>query len=277
MPESPSHPTRESFERAGAPGWHDARPVPPAGARQASGESPASSFGPVGGSPGSGIRPQAPKPRWYRNSWIIAATALVLGVAIGSVAAASDPTASSEYKLLTADLNDRDAQLATAQTDVDAAREELAQTKGELESARNDATSAQEQMVKLKGDLPKREAALKVERSRLNSRAAKLETREASLRDAESAVAKRERAVGIVEQEIKSNTVAGDGIYEVGTDMKPGTYKSTGNSDCYYAINNDANGNSIDSNNIVSGNAVVQVPAGKFFETTRCSDWVLQP
>ena len=73
-----------------------------------------------------------------------------------------------------------------------------------------------------------------------------------------------------------ANTISGDGVYRVGKDMKAGTYKSSDNADCYWQISTDANGDNIVQNNIVTGQALVTVRDGQFFESRGCGDWVLQ-
>lgn len=76
-----------------------------------------------------------------------------------------------------------------------------------------------------------------------------------------------------------SATISGDGTYEVGTDIKPGTYKSptpdSGN--CYWArLRDDKNSiNSIIDNNNSAGPSVVTIHSGdRIFETSGCNDWV---
>jgi len=70
--------------------------------------------------------------------------------------------------------------------------------------------------------------------------------------------------------------MAGDGTYEVGVDVKPGTYVSPAPSDsCYWARMKAGDGvdNIIDNDNN-SGQSVVTIKAGdKFFESSGCSDW----
>ncbi|MFJ5777794.1 hypothetical protein [Streptomyces sp. NPDC093094] len=76
----------------------------------------------------------------------------------------------------------------------------------------------------------------------------------------------------------KSTTVGGDGDYQVGGDIKPGTYRSTGNSDgmCYWERAKDASGevDSLLANDNVTGTAYVTVkPTDKLFTSSGCSDW----
>ncbi|WP_435220427.1 hypothetical protein [Streptomyces sp. Tue6028] len=73
--------------------------------------------------------------------------------------------------------------------------------------------------------------------------------------------------------------VKGDGgMFRVGADIAPGTYKSTGNEDdgCYWERDKDATHsmNSIVANNNVTGTAVVTISANdSYFKTTGCGDW----
>lgn len=73
--------------------------------------------------------------------------------------------------------------------------------------------------------------------------------------------------------------VKGDGgMYRVGVDIAPGTYKSTGNKDdsCYWEREKDAlhSIDSIAANDNVTGTAVVTVSAkDAYFKTTGCQDW----
>ncbi|MFE9774976.1 hypothetical protein ACFYOV_25540 [Streptomyces sp. NPDC005931] len=73
--------------------------------------------------------------------------------------------------------------------------------------------------------------------------------------------------------------MAGDGgMFRVGADITPGTYRSSGNADdsCYWERARDA-GHSLDSiiaNNNVNGSAIVTISASDgYFKTTGCQDW----
>ncbi|MFF4061525.1 hypothetical protein ACFYZ8_35260 [Streptomyces sp. NPDC001668] len=73
--------------------------------------------------------------------------------------------------------------------------------------------------------------------------------------------------------------MSGDGgMFAVGTDIAPGTYRSTGNTDdsCYWERTKDAEHglDSILANDNVNGTAVVKVSASDaYFKTTGCKDW----
>lgn len=73
-------------------------------------------------------------------------------------------------------------------------------------------------------------------------------------------------------------TIPGDGTYQVGTDIQPGTYVSgapdSGN--CYWARLSGTSGSFSDiiANNNSSGQSVVTIaPTDKVFETSGCNDW----
>ncbi|MEU2547613.1 hypothetical protein ABZ618_19635 [Streptomyces roseolus] len=76
----------------------------------------------------------------------------------------------------------------------------------------------------------------------------------------------------------KAATVDGDGDFEVGSDVKPGLYRSTGNKDaeCYWERAKDASGevDSILANDNVTGTAYVEIKASdKLFKSTSCGTW----
>lgn len=72
--------------------------------------------------------------------------------------------------------------------------------------------------------------------------------------------------------------MSGDGTYQVGVDVKPGTYvsKKPDSGNCYWArlSGQDGLGGIIDNNNS-SGQSVVTIrKSDKYFESSGCSDWV---
>jgi len=74
-------------------------------------------------------------------------------------------------------------------------------------------------------------------------------------------------------------TMATDGMYRVGTDIVPGTYRSAGasaegESDCYWARLNSLNPTHIINNNISAGPQVVTIqPSDTAFLTHSCQTW----
>jgi hypothetical protein len=80
-----------------------------------------------------------------------------------------------------------------------------------------------------------------------------------------------------------SSTIPGDGTYVVGTDIKPGVYRTTGPApdsgfpNCYWERDRDLNGDfgSIIANDNSQGRTTVQIRAtDAAFKTDGCADWV---
>ncbi|MBT2419791.1 hypothetical protein J7F01_06080 [Streptomyces sp. ISL-22] len=76
----------------------------------------------------------------------------------------------------------------------------------------------------------------------------------------------------------KKAAFAGDGDFQVGTDVKPGTYRTTGNTDgmCYWERAKDSSGemDSLLANDNVTGTSYVTIKAGdKLFSSSGCKDW----
>ena len=73
-----------------------------------------------------------------------------------------------------------------------------------------------------------------------------------------------------------SGSIPGDGTFQVGVDIQPGTYVSAPPSlNCYWARLSSPNTNDIIDNNNSSGQSVVTIRSSdKFFETSGCSEWI---
>ncbi len=101
----------------------------------------------------------------------------------------------------------------------------------------------------------------------------------AAVKAREDAVAKREAAVGTAETQATANTISGDGTFVVGTDVKPGTYRTAAptSGNCYWARLSDLGGGGSDSiiaNNNSAGPSVVTIRSGdRGFETAGCEDF----
>ncbi|MFF8510853.1 hypothetical protein ACF064_22455 [Streptomyces sp. NPDC015492] len=83
---------------------------------------------------------------------------------------------------------------------------------------------------------------------------------------------------GKAQDKPKGPTIDGDGDFEVGSDAKPGLYRSTGNKDagCYWERAKDASADtdSILANDNVTGTAYVEIKAtDKLFKSTGCGTW----
>jgi hypothetical protein len=76
-----------------------------------------------------------------------------------------------------------------------------------------------------------------------------------------------------------SNTTIGDGMYVIGTDRAPGTYRNTGASGCYY-VRLSGFGNTTDdiiANNIVDTATIVTIASSdKGFQSNGCGTWTKQ-
>ncbi|TGA95248.1 hypothetical protein E4099_25830 [Streptomyces palmae] len=81
------------------------------------------------------------------------------------------------------------------------------------------------------------------------------------------------------QEEAAKKAFDGDGTFQVGSDIKPGTYRTSGNGvmdGCYWERSKDASGDpdSIIANDNVTGSSYVTVKAGdKVFTTNGCKDW----
>jgi multidrug efflux pump subunit AcrA (membrane-fusion protein) len=196
------------------------------------------------------------KPAWFQRTWVMATAAGTLGLVLGIASSGSaDVTSTPEYEAVAAER--------------DAATEEA-------EKARDLLADAEEELHEVEGDLPAREAALEKAQQELTKREAAIKKAERAVAKAEKAVAKREKAVGIIEKEIARNTISGDGMYKVGAEIKPGTYRTSGAVGCYYAVLNSTDTSDIAENNNIDGPAFVTVSEGQYLEVVRCADWVLQ-
>jgi hypothetical protein len=71
----------------------------------------------------------------------------------------------------------------------------------------------------------------------------------------------------------------GSGTWEVGVDVQPGKYKTSGpegSLPCYWARLKDTSGDlgSIINNSILDGPGTVTINEGELFETSGCAEWV---
>ncbi|MFD6814528.1 hypothetical protein [Enteractinococcus coprophilus] len=126
--------------------------------------------------------------------------------------------------------------------------------------------------------LDEREDDLDQRSSELDERSSDLEGREEELQTLASELDERDEALTATEQEIEENTIPGSGIYLIGEDIKPGTYRSDG-SRCYWARLSGTSGEfeHIIANDNVEGTAYVTIAESDVaFETSRCGEWKLQ-
>lgn len=115
----------------------------------------------------------------------------------------------------------------------------------------------------------------------LDTRESELEEWAEELGELEGELETREEDVSADELEIEENTIPGSGVYLVGEDIQPGTYRMNldGGSSCYWARLSGLSGElgDIITNDNVSGQAFVTIAETDVaFETSRCSEWILE-
>jgi hypothetical protein len=190
--------------------------------------------------------PSKPERKWLR--WAVPVGALIVGlgvgVGVGALALQRNPTGTEEYQSLQEELD-------TAYGDLAAARGEIAGAQDLVLEAQADARAA--------GD-------------EADMRSAELDQREAD-------VAAREAAVTAVEAQVAANSI-GEGIWTVGVDIEPGTYRTaealTGY--CYWAtLRSGTNGDDIIQNDGPEGGyPTVTLSEGQDFENSGCGTFVKQ-
>lgn len=190
--------------------------------------------------PAPGAEPQGPPKKPRRWPWIAGiVVALVAGVGIGAGGEA-EPEIVTETDTITEEVE--------VEVEVEPA---------DLEERREAIAAAEEENDELGEELAQRTSDL--------------DTREEELDG-------REESISASETEIEENTIPGSGVYRVGEDIEPGTYRSDGDR-CYWARLSGFSGTLGDilANDNVSGSAYVTIaPTDVAFETSRCGDWIRQ-
>ena len=208
--------------------------------------------------------------------WPLALGFGVLGLLIGAGAVAAKdtaPTDTAEYRTLTSDKASALGELEDVKVKLKDANAHLGAKSDEALKATADVTASNLRIARLHGtlaqlrrDIARREAAVKTAQDAVKAG-------EKNLTADAKAVTKREKAVGAVEAD---NTVT-DGVYEVGVDMKAGTYKTRGAKACYYAVQRSADTSDIITNHIGDGQTTVSVSNGQYLRLDcRGAEWVLQ-
>ncbi|THJ67456.1 hypothetical protein E8P82_04995 [Arthrobacter echini] len=184
----------------------------------------------------------------------LAALAL-LGGAVGLGTTLPDPTTSDAYLELEDDRDELRAERDELQAEYNA-------VEGQYDAVRADYDA-------LSGDIEDREAEVAAREADAEEAAAEVEA-------AEAAVKKREEAITAAEDAKAASTIS-DGIWTVGTDIEPGTYRSAAEvgSSCYWGIyRSGSNGDDIIENDIPGGGRpTVTLSDGQDFNSTRCGSW----
>lgn len=190
---------------------------------------------------------------WWRRRWVQLVAAVAVAGAVGFGSGQSTGVSPE------------------AQRRIDAAEQHAEAEAGRADAAQAARDRVDDTVSQRSSDLDDRETSLDQRESGLDTREQGLNTREQGLDSRETAVSAAERAA-------KANSFAGDGIYLIGTDIQPGTYraKPSPSGSCYYAILNSLDGSldAIRENNNVAGQVVLQVPAdAKAVEVSGCAEF----
>lgn len=89
---------------------------------------------------------------------------------------------------------------------------------------------------------------------------------------------KRSQDLTTQEKQVGANTIPGDGVYLVGKDIQPGTYRNEASAGCYWARLSGTTGSFEESlaNDNVSGQALVTITGTDVaFKSSRCGKWTL--
>ncbi|WP_157802485.1 hypothetical protein [Sediminihabitans luteus] len=132
-----------------------------------------------------------------------------------------------------------------------------------------DATASKDQRVR---ELTEQVEALDADASSVEALRLELESRASELDE-------REKTVTTTEERIAASTIT-EGTWTVGTDIAPGTYRTTAavGGECYWSIERSgSNGSDIVENDIVTGGfPTVVLSEGQDFTTNRCGSWAKQ-
>lgn len=171
---------------------------------------------------------------WFRKRWVPIAAAGLVGLTVGAASAGGD-TGPTPKQLADAEARAEEAE---------AARDE----------AQSDVVRAQKEASDAKA------AALKDLKSEADKVAA-----------AQKALDVREAKVSGLESEAKANEFEGEGLYLVGSDIKPGTYKADASVGCYFARLASTDTSDIIDNGNIDGPIVITVKASdKALQVQRC-------
>lgn len=117
-------------------------------------------------------------------------------------------------------------------------------------------------------DLAERRAALDEQEATLAEREAALAEHEADLEGREAAASQAE--------ELEARSTIGSGVWLVGSEIEPATYRTEGGGSCYWARLSGTGGElgDIIANGLPEGPGTVTIaPSDVAFETSGCDDW----
>jgi outer membrane murein-binding lipoprotein Lpp len=199
--------------------------------------------------------PMAPPPRTTaRRGLVIAA---VVGLAVGLAGGAATGFV----------VADDQEQVDRLSADVSGLRQDLVDAEGrrraDVEAARRDTEAG------LADDIARQQAEL-------DHRAEALDGREADLDDREDGLDDREADLTVLEEQAADGSIPGDGLYLVGEEVEPGTYRASHGADCYWERLSGASGDFGDliTNGLGAADATVTIQASDYaFSTQSCGSW----
>ncbi len=128
-----------------------------------------------------------------------------------------------------------------------------------VEEATAASGATQEELDRQEADLESREGDMRTKQEELDQREQELEVRER------------------LEDSSGGTDTIGNGVFEVGDDVQPGTYESDGPDDpeisCTYRVSTDEDGNDIVSSEVTEGPGTVTLEEGQFFTSQYCLTW----
>ena len=114
----------------------------------------------------------------------------------------------------------------------------------------------------------------------LDRQEADLESREGDLRTKQEELDQREQDLEArerIEGSATGSDSIGNGVFEVGDDVQPGTYESEGPDDpeipCTYRVSTDEDAEDIVSSEVTEGPGTVTLEDGQFFTSQYCLTW----
>jgi len=153
-------------------------------------------------------------------------------------------------------------QLTAAQTESKTLEKQVDATSGQVASLNEDVAKANADVA----------AAKKEAGDAKGAALADLEAETDKIAAERAALEARAKEVGVAEAEAAANTFEGNGVFVVGDDIQPGTYKSDGGSGCYWG-RQDRN-NETFANALGDGPTVITIQKSDFaVKVARCAPY----
>jgi hypothetical protein len=125
----------------------------------------------------------------------------------------------------------------------------------------------EDEVAQLEADLSSAEGEL----AEASGEAGRVAAKQARLAQREKRLDQRAKKLTTSEEAAESSTIE-DGIWEVGVDIEPGTYRSEGGAGCYWALLGSADTSDIVNNGGFGPNQTLTIDSA-WFETSDCGTW----